>query len=48
MADKLELLVDIPESEKEAKKQQFEQVGFTVVLKQQDSGKWALAAAKCD
>ena len=46
MANKLELLVDIPDGKKKKKRQQYEKLGYKVVLKQQGSGKWSLAAAK--
>lgn len=48
MAVQVEILVDIPNDKIEQKKQEFKEVGFEVVVQQQASGLWSLAAAKCD
>lgn len=44
----LELFVDLTNDELQQLIDQYQQLRFKVEKKRQRSGKWALAAAKCD
>ena len=46
MSVKLELIVDVPEADLAQTKEDYESEGYTVTAKKQDSGKFAVAAAK--
>lgn len=45
---KLELIVDVPTGDVAQTREDFESEGFRVEVKQQASGKFSIAAAKCD
>ena len=44
----LELIVDVPADQVAQTKQDYESEGYRVEVKQQASGKFSIAAAKCD